>query len=107
MKNKRKLKNRKNRIHKPTFAYHVANTKDKATASLFTKAIRSNSIAKITKGHSRKIAYNDKNKSLNQLRRHDCVVEKVDRLRHPGLLTLQIDRHHRLHTHEYWLREAN
>ena len=103
MKNKR----RNRRIHKPTFADHIALSKSECTTNLFTRAIRSNSIAKISSGRGRDIAYQIKNRSLNQLRRHDCVVEKVDRLRHPGLLTFQIDRHNRLHTHEYWLREAN
>ena len=97
----------KRRIHKPTFAEHIALTQKECTTNLFTRAIRSNSIAKITSGHDRAIAYQIKNRSLNQLRRHDCVVEKVDRLRHPGLLTFQINRHNRLHTHEYWLRKAN
>lgn len=74
---------------------------------LFAKASQFNAIAKVVSGRNRAIAYLAKNRALSQLIHRGRVVVRVDRLRYPGLLSIELDRHNRLHSHEYWLGKTN
>ena len=107
MNNEHTSKKRKQSAGRHTFADYVVCARTEMNARLFATAAQSNAIAKVVSGRNRAIAYQTKNRALAQLIHRGRVVVSVDHLRYPGLLSVQLDRHHRLHSHEYWLGIAN
>ena len=107
MNNKRASKRRKQRVGRRTFADYVARERNEMNARLFATASHANAIAKVVSGRNRVIAYQTKNRALSQLIHRGRVVVGVDHLRYPGLLSIELDRHNRLHSHEYWLGKAD
>ena len=89
-----------------TFAKHVEAVRRIANVHLFKRASTANAIAKITTGHQRRLTYKIKDRALAQLIWPGRVLVGVDHDRYPGLLSVQLDRRHRLHTHENWLWQA-
>ena len=106
MNNEHASKRRKQSVCRRTLADYVACARTEMNARLFATASQSNAIAKIVSGRNRAIAYQTKNRALAQLIHRGRVVVRVDHLRYPGLLSIELDRHHRLHSHEYWLGQA-
>ncbi len=107
MNDKRTSKRRQHRVGRSTFADYVACARNEMNARLFAKASQFNAIAKVLSGRNRAIAYQTKNRALSQLIHRGHVVVRVDHVQRPGLLSVQLDRHHRLHSHEYWLGKTN
>ncbi len=107
MNNNRASKRRKQHVDRSTFADYVACARNEMNGRLFAKASQCNAIAKVVSGRNRAIAYQTKNRALSQLIHRGRVVVRVDHLRYPGLLSIELDRHNRLHSHEYWLGKAD
>lgn len=92
--------------HRLTFAEHREAVRPDANTHLFRRASTANAMAKITCGESRRIAYRVKHISLHQFITRGHGLVRPDRERCPGLLSVELDARHRLHTHESWLRDA-
>lgn len=86
-----------------TFAEHCELIRARANSALFCRASTANAMAKKSTGHRKAWAYRIKHRAIKQLIERGRVLITVDRYHYPGLLSVQLDQRHRLHTHEAWL----